>query len=510
MGVSSEPPPIPVRPTRPPISSPVSVNCQVIFDWALAAVGRDQHLCDLGPRELDRRQLARRKQLPHLRAGEEDVIVSSVWAGLGRGHLAADLAPERVLEEHRLDIELVRLEVVEDQLRVIRAVVVADARVVATDNEVRAAVVLPADRMPDRLSRTCVAHCGRERRKHDAVLWVVVLEQDPVALDTRCRRYVVGLGVADQGVDQQSVDRFERALREVLVRAVDRVAGLEANHALPSTLCENRAGLRRIERKLRERRPCALEDRHFAGQIERLLLVEPGDAGVRRVRGPKRVPRLALLVVFEDLVHLEHGDRLARLVGQCDLVVGRRSVEGETDGQRPGQALRQPHLFEHTLVVLPAHEALERRERAGSQHVEVGQLTRGERNLFQAVRVVGPRARAVDEISAVGRDQMRLRLDRHQTPTRTPVSPRAVRTSSTLAALSSGDWDSVSSTSSGADGSSYGSETPVNSLISPLNAFSYRPLTSRLAQTSTEAFTKTSTKSPCSSMRPRALRRVSS
>jgi hypothetical protein len=32
-----------------------------------------------------------------------------------------------VLEEHRLDVELVRLELVEDQLRVVGAVVVADA-----------------------------------------------------------------------------------------------------------------------------------------------------------------------------------------------------------------------------------------------------------------------------------------------------------------------------------------------------------------------------------------------
>jgi hypothetical protein len=133
----------------------------------------------------------------------------------------------------------------------------------------------------------------------------------------------------------------------------------------------DRTGLRRIERKLRKRRPGALEDSHLAGQVERLLLVEPGDAGMRGVRGAKRVPRLALFVVFEDLVHLEYGDRPPRLVGQCDLVVRRRPVDREADGQGPWQALRQPHLFEHPLVVLLAHEALERRQRAGSQHVEV-------------------------------------------------------------------------------------------------------------------------------------------
>ena len=102
-----------------------------------------------------------------------------------RRHRAARLAPERVLEEHRLDVELVRLELVEDQLRVVGAVVVADAGVVAADDEVRAAVVLAADRVPDRLARAGVAHRGRERGEHDAVGRVVAVEQDAVALDAR-------------------------------------------------------------------------------------------------------------------------------------------------------------------------------------------------------------------------------------------------------------------------------------------------------------------------------------
>src|SRR5215831_20471743 len=117
------------------------------------AVGRDQHLGHLRPRELRRRQLARGEELPHLRPREEDVVVATMRARLRRRHLAADTAEEGVLEEHRLDVELVRRELVEDPLRVVRAVVVADARVVAADDEVRAAVVLAADRVPDRLAR---------------------------------------------------------------------------------------------------------------------------------------------------------------------------------------------------------------------------------------------------------------------------------------------------------------------------------------------------------------------
>src|SRR6266511_183328 len=81
------------------------------------------------------------------------MLVRSVRTRFRGGHRPARAAPERMLEEHWLDIELVRLELVEDQLRVVGAVVVADTCVVASDDEVRAAVVLAADRVPDRLAR---------------------------------------------------------------------------------------------------------------------------------------------------------------------------------------------------------------------------------------------------------------------------------------------------------------------------------------------------------------------
>src|SRR5215210_4531960 len=133
------------------------------WNLVLGAIASDQYLGHLGPRELDRGQLAALAQRAHLRPGQEDVFVATVRAGLRRRHRAADAAEERMLEEHRLDPELVGLEVAEDQLRVVRAVVVADAGVVATDDEVRAAVVLAADRVPDGLARPRVAHRRRER-----------------------------------------------------------------------------------------------------------------------------------------------------------------------------------------------------------------------------------------------------------------------------------------------------------------------------------------------------------
>ena len=82
------------------------------------------------------------------------MVVAAVRTRFRRRHLAARAAEERVLEEHRLDVELVRLELVEDQLRVVGAVVVPDAGMVAADDEVRTAVILAADCVPDRLPGT--------------------------------------------------------------------------------------------------------------------------------------------------------------------------------------------------------------------------------------------------------------------------------------------------------------------------------------------------------------------
>ena len=58
-----------------------------------------------------------------------------------------------MLEEERLDAELVDVDFVEDPLRVVGPVVVPDAGVVSPDDEVGAAVVPPRDRMEDGLAR---------------------------------------------------------------------------------------------------------------------------------------------------------------------------------------------------------------------------------------------------------------------------------------------------------------------------------------------------------------------
>jgi hypothetical protein len=104
-----------------------------------------------------------------------------------------------------------------------------------------------------------VAHGRGERGDDHAVGRVVVVYQHAVALDAGRGRYVVRLRVADERVDQQAVHRLEGDLGQVLVRAVDRVAGLEADHALPAAVGERRSGVGRVERELRKGRRDTVE-----------------------------------------------------------------------------------------------------------------------------------------------------------------------------------------------------------------------------------------------------------
>src|SRR5205807_6883990 len=122
-------------------------------------------------------------------------------------------------------------------------------------------------------------------------------------------------------------------------------------------------------------------------------------------------------------------------------------------------------------VILAAHEALERRERAARDHVEVGDLAGRQRHDLVRLDAVGTLARPVDEPAAVRLDELLARRDRRHAATSSFTRPSSASLSTISRALSSGSCSSVLITSSGFSGASYGSSTPVNPVISPANAF---------------------------------------
>ena len=116
---------------------------------------------------------------------------------------------------------------------------------VAADDEVRAAVVLADDRVPQRLARTAHAHRQVQQAQHRGLLRVA-LEHVLVAAHAREVIDVAGLGHADDRMDQQvRLDVARRPERQLLVRAVHRVARLERDDLAPAELAETAAQLGR-------------------------------------------------------------------------------------------------------------------------------------------------------------------------------------------------------------------------------------------------------------------------
>ena len=302
-----------------------------------------------------------------------------VGAGLRRAHALALVAPEGVLEEQRRDPELVDVDVVEDPLRVVGAVVVTDARVVTADDEVRAAVVSADDRVQDRLAGAGVVHLARVDAEHHVVGVVVVVHQDLVAAHPHVRRDVALLGLADQRVDEEPVRDLERGLGQVLVRPVDRVAGLEGDDPLPAALVERRLRLRGRQVAAHERLLVVGKrlglDR--PGETPIALIADRRDAGVLVVGGPVDGLRLVLDVAVEDLIDGQRAEPLAVRGRELDHVADLALEVGrQGDRDRPDLAGGEPHLVAHRAPIGGAQEARERREASVGEQLEVRGLAR--------------------------------------------------------------------------------------------------------------------------------------
>src|SRR5580704_730773 len=249
--------------------------------------------------------------------------------GLERRHRTASLAVKCVLEHQRRDPQFLRFEALEDLLRVVAAVVIADTGVIAPHDEMRASVVAPCDRMQYRLARAAVAHVRREHADHRAILRVVRVEQHLVGLHPDRGGHVVTLGLSYQRMDHQTVADFERGLLYILVRAMSRIASLEGDDFFPSALAKRRTRLSWLTRKFQERAP-----RYFFDQRD------SSREAIRRHRGDVLRPRMRVLrrsenvlsfqlaIDFVDFRELEDGQPLAVFGRERDLSPGLERFRG--------------------------------------------------------------------------------------------------------------------------------------------------------------------------------------
>ena len=297
--------------------------------------------------------------------------------------------------------------------------VAARSRVVAADDEVRAAVVLPDDRVPHRLARSAHAHRQRQQRQQRRPGRIAV-QQRLVAADAGVVVDVARLRHPHHRVNQQvGLDLLRRAQRQLLVRPVHRVARLERNDARPPQLGELGPQLRR---GVAQEPVVVVRDGLHAGQraadVVRLRPLEQvRHARMLRVRRAEDGLGLGLPIGPPDILDLQRRQHDAFGVAQRQAGAGcerrgQRLGDVQRDRHRPQRAVGETHLRAHALVVAARHEAGERREAPVEQELQVAQLARRE-VVGRPVARFGPERGGpvlvhdqVHERSAVRRDEV--------------------------------------------------------------------------------------------------------
>src|SRR5579875_3195158 len=247
-------------------------------------------------------------------------------------------------------------------MSVISTVVVADTGMVAAYDEVRATVVLAHQRVEDGFARAGVAHGGRQHAQNHALARIVVFQQHLVAAHAYSGGDVVALRVTDQRVQVEAIDRLQRAFLDVFMGAVNRIARLEGDNTLPTTLGEQPTRLRGRVAINSELLRLQGDDTHGATQQHLTLLIQYADTRMGLVFRAIDLTRLKLLVVAILFLDAQHSLWFAITVDQCYLLTLAQLCclfggDGQRNRDRPGQAVGEMHLVDNTEVVVAAHEA---------------------------------------------------------------------------------------------------------------------------------------------------------
>ena len=129
---------------------------------------------------------------------------------------------------------------VEDGLRIEGAVVIANAGVIAADDKVAGAHVLPEVGVQHRFPRPGVEHVETVAGYDRAVFRKVEFHHGANRVVAHLCRNVARLQFAQQHVDDESVaiQPLHRHVAQLFVGQVHRVAGLEGDHAFPAALLD--------------------------------------------------------------------------------------------------------------------------------------------------------------------------------------------------------------------------------------------------------------------------------
>ena len=304
--------------------------------------------------------------------------------------LRAFLDPDHVFEVDHFDADFF-LVLAEQVLGVIRSVevltsrVLAGASVVAANDEVGAAVVLADQAVPDGFARARHAHGEVQERHGGGRLWVFV-QNCFVAAHAGEVIDVARFGHADNRVDQQvGLRLFCGAEGQFLVRAVQRIAGLEGNNLAPAQFAEVGAQfVRGVAAGAEVVVNGLLDADNGAAEVDLAgVVVQVVDSGVGVVVCAKDLLGLFCLVRLPAVGDGHGGEDHAFLVAQCDVLAQFQRccevfADVQRDWHRPERAVCKAHVVDNAVIVFLGQEAFERVEAAVHQKLQVTDLARGQ------------------------------------------------------------------------------------------------------------------------------------
>src|SRR3972149_2657071 len=169
-----------------------------------------------------------------------------------RCHTRAAFAIEGVVKEHRGDAKFAIFKLVKDIVGIKGPIIIADARMVSSHNEMGTSVVLSCDGMEYGLPWAGIPHGCRKDSKHCPIFRIVIFKQRFITEHSDFSRYIITLCSAYQRMNHESVDNLKCGFLYILMGTVYRISCLKPHDPFPSLFLKDLSCISRIKSILQE------------------------------------------------------------------------------------------------------------------------------------------------------------------------------------------------------------------------------------------------------------------
>src|SRR3972149_7393737 len=232
-----------------------------------------------------------------------------------RCHTRAAFAIEGVVKEHRGDAKFAIFKLVKDIVGIKGPIIIADARMVSSHDEMGAPVVLSCNRKEYGLPWAGISHGCRKDSKHCPVFRIVILKQRLIAAHPYFSGYIIFLCSADQRMNHESVDNLKGGFLYILMGTVYRISCLKSHDPFPSLFLKDLSCISRIKAILQEILMLwPLKEGYLTPYKHRSRIIDILHARMLGAIGLIYLYRFFLLVVRINVFHSHQGQRMSFLV----------------------------------------------------------------------------------------------------------------------------------------------------------------------------------------------------